>query len=375
MNKQILFKKWNRLFSVLFYLCLTIFLFSCEKDDFVDQTSPTASKCILNKSCANVQRQKWMSKLSDDAWLKDITLVGSEGSLGTLNTNALGKQIHGLQQQFEAGVRMFDLEVKTDDGLGENDFFLSYDDTPIQTIIAKSSYVSLLAPREYTYPKLFSNVIIELERFLDWNPSEFLIVYVHKSESTPPDKYRRILNKLIQNSYVLTNQFTASTRLGSIRGKILVMEIDDKENGKPYMVHNNERIYRELHNHVTTGNYQWKLERIYDGIYNAQKASVKDMICITYACGSSHYVSHQGLANYVLSPTADYIKNHIQRPYGTEHMSHPYFMQRSGFIFANFVTSDGGNKLIDTCIEQSIKTNDGVQGDITHGAYMWIYNR
>ncbi|HRB71191.1 MAG TPA: hypothetical protein PK776_05020 [Flavobacterium sp.] len=374
MFKQLLFKKNNRL-STLCCLALTAFFFSCESDSFLDQTS-SAETTNTNKRLMNnsIQKQKWMEHLTDEAWLKDISLVGSQGSLVTPSTNGLVKQRHGLQQQFEAGVRMFDFELKTDGNLSENDFYLSYDDIPIQAIVKKGNYNSLLAPREYNSPIRFSNTLNELKEFVAWNPSEFIIIYVHKSTSTPYDEYKRILKKFIDQSTVINN-FKADTRLRNIRSKILVMEINDKD-GRSYLDHNNERVHRNVNEYVTSGGgYQWKLNQIYDGIYCAQKYSLQNYICITYASGSSHYVSHQALADYVLSPTADYIKNHLQQPYATAGDGNIYYMQRSGFIFANFVTSDDGHKLIDTCINQSITTNDGTHKGITHGAYMWIYGR
>jgi len=374
-----------RLGLAFFFLTLTLLLYSCDTEEF---TNPAASDSEIEKDTAlktnqvEVSKSDWMSVLSNRIFLKDITLVGSEGSMTTGYSNALQRQNEGLEEQLEAGVRMFDFELKSSNET-DDDLIVSDDDTPILYKQYMPAYAQLMIFPKYGEPFYFYKHILPiLESFLSKHQTEVLFLYVHKSSSTSTQKFNEILNKTIQKRIRLNNTFGAHTTLGTVRNQILVMQLYDYKDNT-YLKNNNERIFRSVNQNVSRsilkweinpysgnpirplnidwnkqkfGDFDWKMNRIKKGIDSAQNASFKSLFFITYTSGWSSTTGPKEVANNILPRTIQYMEQDMLSS-TTSNSKHPRF----GCLFTNFTTSENGKKLIDVCIKKSMLTDEKIR--------------
>lgn len=367
------------------FIFLTLLICSCDTEDFSNPGllgSEIENNEALNKNQEEIPKSHWMSMLNNKVALKDITLIGSEGSMTINNSNSLQRQNEGLEKQLEAGVRMFDFELKFS-GETDDDLIVSDHDTPILFRQHMPPYAQLMVFPKYGEPFYFcKNVLPILESFLARHQTEVLFIYIHKSTSTNAQKFDETVQKIIQKRIRLQNVFGAETPLGKVRNKILVMQLHDK-NGNSYLKHSNEQIGLSIYQRVTkrikkweinhfTGNpirplnvdwnkknfgdFNWKMNRIKEGITTAQNEFFKNLFFITYTSGWSSTTSPKEVADNILPKTIQYIEYHMLSPTTSASKSSHAF-PRFGYLFANFVTSENGKRLIDVCITQSILAN------------------
>ncbi len=357
---------YHNRFVIFLSFLLTLLFYSCENDnDLFLNSQINQDESIRKKINLNFTTENWLFNLSDQTLLKDITLVGSEGSLALAGSNAPERQDEGLEEQLKHGIRMFDFELKTADELGEDDFYVSYNDVPIAMRKWTPAFFNLVAPPHYEEPFRFKkDVLSVLTKFLRTHyHGEFVIIYIHKSSSTDKTSYDRILKKmkkkLALNNYLPDKSFNANTPIRDFANKLLIMEIEDKGSDS-YLKHNNERVWRVVNQSLDYITLDWKKRNIKKAIDSAHKESLKDMMFITYTSGWGipyfSTLTAREVANHTISSTADYIKETLFNPTGYI-PDMPYISQRSGFFFTNFSTSENAKKLINACIEQSILVN------------------
>jgi len=344
--------------------------------------SETENNETLKKALTKVPKTDWMSMLDNKTLLKDITLVGSEGSLTTGSSNSLQRQDEGLEKQLEAGVRMFDFELKYSDKTND-DLIVSDHDIPILFKQYAPAYAQLMIFPKYGEPFYFyKHILPVLESFVAKHQTEVLFLYVHKSCSTNAQKFDEIMKKIIQRRVRTHNVFGPGTTLGTVRNQVLIMQLYDK-NGNTYLKHSNERVWRSVYQSVSrqivkweinlfTGNpirpiktdwnkknfgdFDWKMYRIKEGINTAQNDFFKNLFFITYTSGWSSTTSPKEVADNILPKTIQYIEQHMLSSTATN-TAPPPIPKRFGFLFANFVTSKNGKSLIDLCIKQSLLAN------------------
>lgn len=155
--------------------------------------------------------ENWMSRLDDVAYVHQVSIPGSHDA-GTGNGTALDAfartQDLTIEEQFDAGVRAFDLRPSVKDGA------LQIYHGSIRTKISFAQALSALCSR------------------LDDNPTEFVIVIMRHEDDHESDSERQQWNTLIRqtlndNRYAERFiEFHEALTVGEARGKILILSRD-----------------------------------------------------------------------------------------------------------------------------------------------------
>lgn len=155
--------------------------------------------------------ENWMSRLDDVAYVHQVSIPGSHDA-GTGNGTALDAfartQDLTIEEQFDAGVRAFDLRPSVNDGA------LQIYHGSIRTKISFDQALSALCSR------------------LDDNPTEFVIVIMRHEDDHESDSERQQWNTLIRqtlndNRYAERFiEFHEALTVGEARGKILILSRD-----------------------------------------------------------------------------------------------------------------------------------------------------
>lgn len=155
--------------------------------------------------------EDWMSRLVDGAYVHQVSIPGTHDA-GTGNGTALDAfartQDLTIEEQFDAGVRAFDLRPSVNDGA------LQIYHGSIRTKISFDQALSALCSR------------------LDDNPTEFVIVIMRHEDDHESDSERQQWNSLIRqtlndNRYAERFiEFHEALTVGEARGKILILSRD-----------------------------------------------------------------------------------------------------------------------------------------------------
>lgn len=155
--------------------------------------------------------EDWMSRLVDGAYVHQVSIPGTHDA-GTGNGTALDAfartQDLTIEEQFDAGVRAFDLRPSVNDGA------LQIYHGSIRTKISFDQALSALCSR------------------LDDNPTEFVIVIMRHEDDHESDSERQQWNTLIRqtlndNRYAERFiEFHEALTVGEARGKILILSRD-----------------------------------------------------------------------------------------------------------------------------------------------------
>lgn len=208
-------KLWVKIL-LIFLACLIVAVSaaaigcSCIAARINDKTEPIA------------QLSYWQSFIKDDALLRNIAMPGAHDA----GTNGMiwfcETQDRTVLDQLRCGTRYFDLRPKMKDG-------------------------KCLIYHGPGYGAELEGILADVSRFIDDNPSEALILDIHKfgnEEVKAPtaqmiDKY--FSGKLVANNKGLGDlEFISSLTLGEVRGKALIIWGDDDE----YVVNDNRYFLR-----------------------------------------------------------------------------------------------------------------------------------
>lgn len=142
---------------------------------------------------------EWISKISDNVLVRDLTIIGTNNSYSYINKNLLSfmyrTQDHTLQEQFSMGVRYIDITIKS---------------------VLGKCYISI-GKSLYNLDDVFNMCIDFIDKYKD----EFIILnlHIHNNSNIPFLKYIN-KNKSLAHRYVISNN--PMMRVGDIRGKILL---------------------------------------------------------------------------------------------------------------------------------------------------------
>ena len=167
----------------------------------------------INKSYKN-DKALWMSKVSDDTRLIDLSIPGTHDSGATHSIfDVSGKcQDITIKQQLNVGTRFFDLRL-----------FLKNDEFRI-----------IHGPVDQNLK--FKNVIKDLANFVKENPSEFLLISI-KEESSSVDSLKSfeevLLEDLNEHSDVVSFSNELPKTVKEARGKIHILSRYDLSFGYP----------------------------------------------------------------------------------------------------------------------------------------------
>jgi 1-phosphatidylinositol phosphodiesterase len=106
----------------------------------------------------DVLRTNWMSTLSDCLRLSEISIPGTQQSMTRYGGPAVEAQTWSLREQLDAGIRYIDIRARADNG------------------------VLRLFHTDYDQFATFVDVMDDVNAFLDANPSETVLMRLHKEE-------------------------------------------------------------------------------------------------------------------------------------------------------------------------------------------------
>ena len=156
----------------------------------------------LRQSSSNKDYSKWMSKLDDNACLRDINMPGSHDTMALYSIADLAGQCQSLslKDQLNLGVRFLDIRLKED----HNKLKL------VHGFIDQRAF--------------FESVTKVVEEFLDDNPSEMIIMSV-KEEADPSNSdisfEQSLKSYLDDDCYYLDKKIPSS--LKQVRGKVVLL--------------------------------------------------------------------------------------------------------------------------------------------------------
>lgn len=194
---------------------LIISPFRNTSDSIIMNRNILAAMGLVTVSCVGVHAtdsyNDWMRRLDDRAYLHQVSIPGSHDA-GTGNGTALDAfartQDLTIEEQFDAGIRAFDLRPSVKDGT------LQIYHGSIRTNVSFDEALSTLCSR------------------LDANPTEFAIVIMRHEDDHESDFEKQHWNTLVRqtlndNRYAgRFVEFREDRTVGEIRGKILILSRD-----------------------------------------------------------------------------------------------------------------------------------------------------
>lgn len=195
------------------WVIVIIFLETCF--NYVVEACPTKCEIFIYKP--HIERIKYLARLPNHKKLNELALIGTHLSLSYLMgaTDQKTQELN-LKQQLKYGIRVLDISVQ----VRSNSLFLDFNG----------------ATTVENFETLFEHVLQDLDNFLDENPGEFVIMFLHerKNKSKSFDKKDFKCNCKIIKCYTttlkggwrLTEKWRLDDEIGLHRGRILLASWD-----------------------------------------------------------------------------------------------------------------------------------------------------
>ena len=151
----------------------------------------------------------WMASLPDNVYITQLSIPGTHDAATSTCSGVSKTQTYTISQQWEKGVRVFDLRP-TDEN----------DDGPIyhgSGIFRSSTGTTLKAELGNLKTKLAAN------------STEFAIVIIRNENNTGQDngKWKEVIKPILDAYNDVLTEWNPDLRLGDVRGKILVFARDE----------------------------------------------------------------------------------------------------------------------------------------------------
>lgn len=159
-----------------------------------------------------VSGTRWMAQLPDDTNLCDINMPGTHDSgarytLGVVSGVVASCQDDTIPMQLDKGIRYLDIRCDGDLDINHGGF---------------TCYTNILTINRYklTFPK----VLDDIEKFLEENPGETVILQLKKEGFSRRDFFKNVNEELEKREklYKPHTPYPDSIKLGDMRGKFLV---------------------------------------------------------------------------------------------------------------------------------------------------------
>lgn len=173
------------------------------------QNSISSGNCCA-KTCHKftyrpyIERTKYLVRLPNSLQLAKLSLIGSKSSLSSILPDEQRSQDLTLKQQLKYGVRVFDVEVSTDDSLAK-------------FIITSSSLEINLD---------FDDLLEEFDGFLDDNPGELVILFLRSFDADNNCEVMSRYYNFRKAGRRLVDNWKLKDTLGTHRGGILLATLD-----------------------------------------------------------------------------------------------------------------------------------------------------
>lgn len=145
----------------------------------------------------------WMSKLSDETVLRDVSMPGSHDTMALYSIGDLAGQCQSLSlaDQLKLGVRFLDIRLKEDNN----------------KLKAVHGFIDQKAS--------FSDITLTVEKFLKNHPSEFIIMSI-KEEADPSNSsisFEESLKGYLEDPLYLKDVHEVPHSIKEIRGKVVLL--------------------------------------------------------------------------------------------------------------------------------------------------------
>ncbi|XP_057334461.1 uncharacterized protein LOC130673463 [Microplitis mediator] len=233
--------------------------FSVISNNFVESCSMQCRKFTYKPY---LERVSYLVKLPDYKKLNDLALIGTHLSFSysASKTYAITQDLN-IVQQLKYGIRVLDIGIRPQFNIFE-----------VQAEYAKTNVK-------------FSDVLTTIDKFLDYNPGEFIIMFLR--QNYPSDFGVTLSNCEILNYYIkssdgagkrLVKNWKLTDTIGKHRGKILLASLDYSfknctfDVNRQCYIQNDDVIYRKSY---TTINTKDKLKHITETLKASYSKSYK----------------------------------------------------------------------------------------------------
>lgn len=244
---------------MLLFLCLSLII--TPKTSFAHTNGGYS-----HDSDVNLNNYNWMSALSDELTINELSIPGTGNSLSYGNfTDFTLTQSMDLETQLKSGIRFLDLGVKHD-----GDYNLK--------IYAGSTNLGVD----------FVDVIRRVGKFLDSHREEVVLIKVSERSSesgTFAHAIRRSLESAGLDHYIFDASNNYNPKLGQVRGKIILLSDYNGNKWRTIPYRQSSNIQDD--NHLTTNwDLYSKWEKVKKQLIDANNSNNKGTRYINYLTGS-----------------------------------------------------------------------------------------
>lgn len=201
-----------------------------------------------------IDRNSWMETLPDNAMVRQLSLPGShDAATSSLNGGSTGgkTQTYTIAEQFERGVRVFDLRPRED------------------------MYIYHTSNTRVTMDDVFTSLGEKLEE----NPSEFAIFVIRFERDNPTEaqtsEWESKMKEITEKYADLIVPFSPGITVNEVRGKIIVLSRNNFDSEQVAIINNWshwENLDDQLRNYATI-----KIGRVTTKLYIQDKFEYEDV--------------------------------------------------------------------------------------------------
>lgn len=250
----------KRFFKIMsLFLCLTLFMIPIT-------VSSHTHGGYSHDSSVNLNKQNWMSGLSDDLTINELSIPGTGNSMS-----------YGKYTDFTLTQSM-DLETQLNSGIRFLDLTLSHTgDTNLQ-VYTGLTHLGVT----------FTDVIKRVVTFLNKNNEEIVLIKVSEKDSESGNfayAIKRSIEEAGLSDYIFDGSKSKNPTLGEARGKIILLADYDGNKWKAISYRDNSSIQDSNHLNTNWDLYS-KWEKVKQHLTDTNKSKNKNTRYINYLTGS-----------------------------------------------------------------------------------------
>ena len=277
-----------------------------------------------HNSSVNLTMKNWMSGLSDELTINQVSIPGTNNSMSYGNhTDFVLTQSMDLKTQLNSGIRFLDLTINQ---IGE-------DNLKVVTGLTDLGYTLV-------------DVVKEVREFLDDNSQEFVIIKITEQNSEYGNFGYAVKSSLEHNGLsdvIYNGYFNTNPKLRDVRGKIIILS--DYSGNKWRSIPYRASASIQDDNHLNTNwDLYSKWEKVKKQLYYTNKNKNENIRYINYLSGNGGSFPYFVASGHVSSGTdAARLSTGLTEP-GFSHM-YPDFPRVDRFGVFSTIAFEGTNVL------------------------------
>lgn len=335
-----------------YYIIALFLLAACESgDEIIDSLDSTAytTTTISNERMAArtipYQTNHWMSSIDGNTYLKDLSLVGSHDAGAYRYGGGLAIcQEDDIYTQLNQGIRYLDIRLNYEDG--------------------KLTLYHGIVSQKLDFE---DDILSQIFRFLDENPSETLMMIVKNENGKDQENWEKVLMNVVDRNAARFNKFiTLKTKLSELRGKISIITRSglDQEVAKMRGIGYNSSTFGTLNNepmffadefkvpNLFNSSIDKKAHSIYNAIEMARSPTYDNTWVIINCNGTSAFAYPNAVADRINPKVEAYLLDHRYVDNNPNTLA-----KRNGILVIDFSTSTKGKNIINEMINHSLMAN------------------